>query len=353
MEERIRKLLIGLRQKDIDALLVASPANISYLTKTSSHDSYFLASPKANIYFTDSRYTQQVKDDLPKTILLENIDNGAIKAIARVCLKLGLKKVGFEENRFTFAQYSKLKAELKEKITLLPEAGLIEELRQTKDPQELSCIRKALRITAQALEFTKDTLVPGKKEIEIAAEIERFIRYQGAQGSAFDIIVASGPNSSFPHHTPGQRRIRNNEPVLVDIGSDYLGYKSDLTRVFFLGKITAYARNIYNIVSEAQKRAISRIKPAVSISEIDAAARQFITKKGYGKFFNHSLGHGIGLEVHEAPRIYGKENDPLVPGEVFTVEPGIYLPGKFGIRIEDMVLVTSKGYEVLSVSVNK
>jgi len=177
----------------------------------------------------------------------------------------------------------------------------------------------------------------------VVAELERFIRYRGAANSAFEIIVAGGANSAFAHHIPGARKLRDRQNVLIDIGVDVCGYKSDLTRVFFLGKINSLTRRIFDIVRVAQDRAIARIRPGVVASYVDSASREFITKKGYGKYFGHNLGHGVGLEVHEAPHISPRSQEILRPGMVFTVEPAIYLPGKFGIRIEDMVLVTDKG----------
>jgi len=191
------------------------------------------------------------------------------------------------------------------------------------------------------------------KEVEIVAELERFMRYAGARAEAFDLIVASGPNSSQPHHLSGNRKLRNNEPVLIDLGVEYEGYKSDLTRVFFLGKINILARKAYKAVLEAQDLAIKMVKPGVKLAEIDKVARDYLAKNGYAGRFGHNLGHGFGLEVHEEPRIGPHSQGLTEPGMVFTVEPGVYLPGKFGIRIEDMVLVTGKGCEVLSGSLHK
>jgi Xaa-Pro aminopeptidase len=229
----------------------------------------------------------------------------------------------------------------------------VEDLRQIKDPQEIAKIHKATKIAIKALRQIRSFLLPAKKEIEIALELERLIRCLGGYSSSFEIIVASGPNSSFPHHLTSSRKLCDNEPVLIDMGVDYLGYKSDLTRVFFLGKIKPLVREVYDIVLEAQARALKRIKPAVIINQIDRAARQYITQEGYGGFFGHNLGHGIGLEVHENPHISLRQNKRLHPGMVFTVEPAIYLPNKFGIRIEDMALVTEKGVELLSGALHK
>jgi Xaa-Pro aminopeptidase len=226
-------------------------------------------------------------------------------------------------------------------------------LRAIKRADEIAKIRKALKITALAIEFIRDFIRPGVKELEIAAELERFVRYQGAIGAAFDIIVASGANSCHPHHLPTSKRLADNDVVLIDLGVDYLGYKSDLTRVFFLGKINGLARRIYDLVLKSQEKAIKKIRPGVGADLIDAASRKYIDTKGYGKYFVHSLGHGVGINIHEDPCIASKSDDILREGMVFTVEPAVYLPGKFGIRIEDMVLVTKKGCEVLSGSINK
>jgi len=353
MNQRTKNILSRLEKEGLDGLIVSSPANISYLTEYISRDSYFLTSKKENFYFTDSRYLQEAKLALKGVARLEKINGSAFKLIAQVCLNLNLKRVGFEERQLPFAEYEKIKQGLKKKADLIPVHSLIEELRQIKTQDEIEKIKKAIHITFKAIKFIEDFIAPGKKELEVVAELERFIRYQGAWNSAFDIIVASGANSSFAHHISSGRKIINNEIVLVDIGVDYLGYKSDLTRIFFLGKINDYARKVYDIVLEAKNRAIKKIKPAERISKIDAASRQYITQKGYGGFFGHNLGHGVGLEVHEGPSISSKEEGRLEPGMVFTVEPAIYLPDKFGIRIEDMVLVTKNGCEVLSGAIHK
>jgi len=353
MSQRIKKFYSKIEQSGLDGFIVYLPANISYLTEYSSRDSYLLVSQKQNIYFTDSRYVEEAKIKLKRQAAIEIINGSCFKAIARACLNLRLKRIGFEERHLAYAEYQKIKEHLNKKAELAPTHSIIEELRQTKDAEELKKIEEAVKITAKALKFASEFIASGKKELEIAAELERFIRYHGATNSAFNIIVASGPNSSFPHHITSERKLRDNEPVLIDIGVDYLGYKSDLTRVFFLGKIDVLLRKIYNIVLEAQLLAIKGIKPGARISLIDRLARQHITQKGCGGYFGHSLGHGVGLEVHEDPHISAKEDSLLEPGMVFTVEPAVYLPKKFGIRIEDMVLVTDKGCEVLSGFIHK
>ncbi|MCX5706716.1 MAG: Xaa-Pro peptidase family protein [Candidatus Omnitrophica bacterium] len=354
MTNRLKNFLVQLREEKLDGFIVSSEANISYLSGFKSCDAYLLVTHKDVIYFTDSRYIEEARGRLKGTgITLKKINGFTFKLIADSCLELGLKRVGFEGRVLPYAEYQKIKQYLKRKVELISKHSLVEGLRQIKEPGEIANIKKAIQITSLAFKFIKKILKPGVKELELAAELERIIRYHGASGSAFDVIVASGPHSSFPHHAPTNRKIKADQPVLIDIGAEYKGYKSDLTRVFFLGKINTLGRRIYGIVQEAQEKAFEKIKPGIEIAEIDAASRGYIAKKGYSEFFGHNLGHGIGLEIHESPSISPKNNETLKPGMVFTVEPAIYLPGKFGIRLEDIALITKDNCEVLSGTVNK
>jgi Xaa-Pro aminopeptidase len=348
MEAHIKTILARLKKENLDGFIVFSPANISYLCGFTSRDAYLLISGGQSIYFTDSRYLGEVKQHIGRKFIIKNIGGSFTQALAGSVGDLGLKRLGIEARHLTFGDYRRLRRALDKKVGLIPADNLIEGLRQKKDKVELSKIRRAVQITIQALKYVRRFIKPGVKEIEVAAELERFIRYQGARTSAFEMIIASGPNSSFPHHQTGQRKIKNNEPVLIDLGVDYQGYKSDLTRIFFLGKINFSVRRSYDIVLQAQIRALGVIKPGVLIEQVDASARRFISEKGFGGCFTHNLGHGVGLEVHEAPKISPKEKAKLEKGMVFTLEPAIYLPNKFGIRIEDMVLVTEKGAELIS-----
>jgi Xaa-Pro aminopeptidase len=348
MNSRLKNIHSALKQRGLDGLLVSLPANSSYLTESLSRDAYLLVSLKENIYFTDSRYTEEAGYFLKDNAKLKECNGSTFRHIAEAILNLGLEKIGFEERYLPFAEFTKLKEYGREKFNLIPTHSIVEDKRQVKDKQEIAKLTKAAGITTLALEYIKQFLVPGIKEVEVVAELERFIRYQGARGPAFDIIVASGPNSSQPHHLSGQRKLKSNEPVLIDLGVDYQGYKSDLTRVLFLGKINILVRKVYDIVLKAQELAIKRIRPGAEMAEIDRVAREYIASEGYAEFFTHNLGHGFGLEIHEAPHISGREASAIKPGMTFTVEPGIYLPGKFGIRIEDMVLITTKGCEVIS-----
>lgn len=350
---RLKNIRYKLLRNGLDGMILTFPANITYLTDYPSRDSCFLICKQGSFYFTDSRYILEAKKALKGIAQLKEIKGSVFKLIADTCRRQGLKNIGFEESHLSFAEFRRLREELKKNIKLTPTRGLIEESRQLKSAAELEKIKNAVRITGQAFEFLEKTITCGMTEIELVAELERFIRYHGASGSAFDVIVASGPNSSFPHHIPSERKIKKNELVLVDMGTEFMGYKSDLTRVFFLDKINSLTRRIYKIVLEAQGRAIKMLRPGVRIADVDAVSRNYIAQKGLGKFFGHSLGHGVGLEVHEAPRISGKEKGRLLAGMVFTLEPAVYLPGKFGIRIEDMLLVTKNKCEVLSGFIHK
>ncbi len=353
MDIRIKNALAKLNLNHLDCLIVSSAANISYLTRSICRDSMLLFSKKENIYFTDFRYYAEAKQNFKARFRVEKTSGSMLASIAAACTRLKLKHAGFEEDQLSCKQFMVLKGALNNKTKLIPVIGLIEAIREVKDRDELAKIRTATSITKKALEFVGRFLKPGVKEIEVAAELERFIRYNGARSAAFEIIVASGANSSFAHHLTSQRVLKNNEPVLIDIGTDFMGYKSDLTRVFFLGKIPIFARKIYQIVAKAQDAAISRIKPGERLSVIDKSAREVIVKAGYAGCFGHALGHGIGLEIHEKPSVSAKNTDIIRPGMIFSIEPAIYIPRKFGIRLEDTVLVTKKGAEVLSGSLNK
>ena len=349
---RRSKLLEKLRNNSVDALLVSKEANVSYLCDYPCRDSYLLVHPKETIFITDFRYTEEAKKNIPGVSVFQ-YDN-LFKDTAALARKLKVRKLGFEAKDLNFAEYSKIKSYLDPKAKLKDTFNIVETLRQIKGDQQINLIRQAIKITAQTFEFIRKFLKPGVKELEIAAEIERFIRYQGAKMSAFNILIASGPNSSLPHALISSRKIKPGEPILIDIGVDINGYKSDLTRVFFLDKIPTIQRRIYGIIQEAQGLAIAAVKPGIIIADIDSAGRKHIEEQGFGRYFGHSLGHGIGLEVHEEPSISSKNKaQHLEEGMVFTIEPGIYLPGKFGIRLEDIVLVTKKGAEVLSGAVNK
>ncbi len=348
----IEKLYIDLEKNHLDSLIISSQPNIFYLTDFPSHDSYLLVTFKKNVFITDFRYLEEAKERL-KNLDIEKINSSFSKSIAKLASKLKLKCLGFEAKSLGFAEYQKIKENLPKKTEFIPTYDLVERLRLIKDKEEIDKLKRAVQITIGAFRFIKDIIKPGMKELDLAAEIERFIRREGALQNSFPIIIASGPRSSLPHALTSERIIRDNEPVLIDLGVDFSGYKSNLTRSLFLGKMTKKFLKVYNIVLEAQRKAITLIKEGIPISKIDRAARNLISVKRWGRFFGHNLGHGIGLEIHEEPTISERNNNRTKAGMVFTIEPAIYIPGEFGVRIEDMVLVKRGGLEVLSGNLHK
>ncbi|HAJ56232.1 MAG TPA: Xaa-Pro dipeptidase [Candidatus Omnitrophica bacterium] len=342
---RIRQAL--LLQK-IDCFLLSSGANVSYACGFHAPDSYLIASQKGLTIITDFRYAADFRKMAKPPVSVAEINGTVFKTIRGILKKKSLKTVGFESRHLAFAECQALHELSKGKITWIPLKETIEPLREIKEDEELVNIRKAVQITLRAYDFIEKKLKAGMRELRVAAELERFIRLAGATSASFDIIVASGPNSSYPHAQITGRPMKNGEPVIIDMGVTVNGYKSDLTRTFFLGRINPVVRKIDTIVLQAQQMAIKAIKPGVLIRDIDGIARNYIKDKGFGKNFGHSLGHGVGLEVHEAPSINGKNGLRLKKGMVFTVEPGIYIAGSYGVRREEMVLVTSNGVEVLS-----
>ncbi|MFA5320272.1 MAG: aminopeptidase P family protein [Candidatus Omnitrophota bacterium] len=334
------------------SMLVVKPANVSYLCSYPCRDSFLLVGAKECFYLTDFRYFEEASREI-KGCKVIRVDRSLSVSVREICRRLKIRKLAFESDHLTMLFHSRLSEALGAYTGLLPLPGIVEELRRVKSAGELSRIRKAVFIAEEALRKASAMRLPGKSEKEVACELEFFMRGLGAEGAAFEIIVASGPNSSRPHHLTSERKILKNEPVLVDIGADFRGYKSDLTRVFFSGKITPLEAKVYEIVLTAQKKALAAAAAGIAAKEVDSAARDHIEERGYGGFFGHSLGHGVGLDVHELPRVSQSESGWLLPGMVFTVEPAVYLPGKFGIRIEDMVLITGKGVEVLSGDLDK
>lgn len=345
------KILIILERKRLDGILVSHQPNITYLSNFPGSDSYLLLTPKQSFFITDSRYYQQARLSL-KGFDIRLSGKSVFNTIAQITLGAKIKRLGFEARNLDVAQYQKIK-KLIHPVRFISTHGLIEELREIKEAGEIAKIKKAVRIAARALSYARRIIRPGLREIEIAAELERFVRYNGGSSTSFETIVASGKNSSFPHHLTSHRKLKRGEPLFIDIGVDYQGYKSDLTRTFFLGKIPSGISKIYDIVRQAQTQAINRVKPGTKTCQLDECARQHIAKQGYGGFFTHNLGHGIGLEVHEFPFISANNKATIEAGMTFTVEPAIYLPNKFGIRIEDDVLVTKTGCEVLSAGLDK
>ena len=347
MEERLKSLYQLLAKKNLEGLLVSKRENIFYLTGFTGEDSLLLMLLNNEILFTDARFQEQAETEIPDGIKLRIVKRGLLNVLAAYIRRRGLKRIGFEEEWLTCLQYRRLKDKAN-RMRLLPTQGVVEYLRRIKSPDEIGLIREAVRIAASSMDKIKKILKPGLTEIEIATELEKFIKVSGAEGCAFAPIVASGKRTSLPHARPTQRRIREGEVVLVDAGAVLRGYNSDLTRMLPVGKIDKAIKEKIEIVKRAQKEAISQISPGVKASFIDGVARNVFKRAGLDRYFLHALGHGVGVEVHENPSICSRNSLPLEEGMVFTVEPAIYIPGWGGVRLEKMVRVAQDGCEVIT-----
>ena len=335
-------------------MLVTSFTNVTYLTGFTGDDSFLLVTRDGEILITDFRYVIQLGDECPG-LKLEVRKTGSGKSIvdsvAKVCRSAKVSKLAIEADVMTVALHGQLSEKLP-KVSLLPSRGLVEELREIKDRDEIAQIRSAVKIAEKAFGVVRAGLLPETTERQIANALDHQIRLFGGNGLSFEPIVAVGPRAALPHGHATDKKVCESDLLLIDWGA-YSGlYLRDLTRVLVTGRISPKLERVYGVVLKAQQRAIASIKPGVSMDVVDDAARSFIAKEGFGKHFGHGLGHGIGLEIHENPRISKTSKQPLKAGMIVTVEPGIYLKGWGGVRIEDDVLVTKTGHEVLS-SVSK
>jgi len=348
--ERLEKLRRLLTEKDIAALFVSQPDNRRYLSGFDGSTGLLLITQKDNILATDSRYTEQAgRQALDYEILEIKGDLGGwMPALAN---RLGLKELHFETEHLTFAAVQNLGQSLAKSASgprLTPAGGLVESLRAVKEPVEIELITRAAQMCDAAFEHILGLTMAGMTEEEVAWELERFLRERGSQPLPFEVIVASGPNSALPHARPTNRPIGPGEPVLIDFGARVDGYSSDMSRTICLDPADETYKKVYGTVLAAQLAAINEIEAGMSGRQADAVARETIMKAGYGENFGHGLGHGLGLGIHEAPRLGPGAETPLTDGMVFTIEPGIYLPGWGGVRIEDTVVMECGRIKVLS-----
>lgn len=349
---RIEKIRRTLRTAGADAALITNYTNVSYLTGFTGDDSYLFISKTQAIVISDPRYTTQLEQECAGLELDIRAPGVPItRAVAQVIQKSKSRRVLVEAGSLTLALFEKLRTELPG-VELIGQAAMVEELRMIKDAAEVEAIRGAIYCAERAYGVIQAAWHPEQTERQVAHELERQIRLFGGDGCCFPPIVAVGPRAALPHARATDVPLGDSDFVLIDWGSRKGGYVSDLTRVMVTGKIPPKLQRIYDIVLQAQLTAIEQIRPGVKLADVDQAARGVIEQAGFGKQFGHGLGHGIGLEVHEGPRLAKQQEEPLKAGMVVTVEPGIYLPGWGGVRIEDDVLVTRGGHEVLT-SVNK
>lgn len=335
-----------MRSARCDAVLITCIENIRYLTGFTGSSGVLLITDNGAIFFTDSRYTEQACKEVKGKVKIRECKKRVPELSAEI-IDARLKKVGFEDSDLTFQGYQELKKELKG-VKLVPLKNRIALLRGVKSKGELRLISGAVDIAYKAFEKLLPSVKPGKREADLAVELEYLMRKGGAEGLSFDVIVASGGRSALPHGRASDKLLKMGDPVVIDFGARYKGYHSDETVTLFIGKASERLARIYNTVKEAHDRAIDAVRPGVSFSDVDSAARGHIEKAGYGKYFGHGTGHGVGLNVHEGPSISPNSKGVAEVGMVFTIEPGIYIPKVGGIRIEDMVVVTKNGCRVLT-----
>lgn len=349
--KRVEQLRVMLQEQGLSALLVASPINRRYLTGFTGSAGYVLITRDESYLLTDFRYMTQAPEQAKGFKVVEH-GSKVMETVKELLTAEGITSLGFEQEHITYAVFTTFTEQLKP-ITLIPVSGLVEKLRIFKDSEELRVMQRAADLADATFSHILNIVEVGKTEREIDLQMEMFMRSHGATSSSFDTIVASGERSALPHGVASERVIQGNEFITFDFGALLDGYCSDLTRTIALGTPDPKLKEIYDIVLEAQLHALDHIKPGMTGREADALTRDIISKYGYGEYFGHSTGHGLGMEVHESPRLSKLSDDVLEPGMVVTVEPGIYLPGLGGVRIEDDIVITETGIHILTSSSKK
>lgn len=348
---RRTKLLRAIRKEGADAILVTNEHNVRWLSGFTGDSTWMLLTKTNAVLLSDTRYSTQIRNecgDQKLDVEIRDAGSTLLEVLEKVLRKAKVRALGFESDSVTHESYEGL-AEAAANTDLIPTSGITECLRAVKDRQEIKDIRLAVQIAERGMGTLRAGLKRGMTELEIAHNLEHAMRDFGATRAGFDPIVAVGANAALPHAQPGSKVIDESGVLLVDWGAETPGgYRSDLTRVLVTGTIPPKVEAVYRVVLKAQVAAIEAIHPGANCREIDAIARNIIDKAGYGRYFGHGLGHGFGLQIHEQPRFSPLSEQLLEPGMVITVEPGIYLPGRFGVRIEDDILVTKDGCEVLS-----
>jgi Xaa-Pro aminopeptidase len=353
---RLNSVLDSIEEKGVDVLLVTHLPNIRYLCGFTGSAGAIVVSKEGSRLFTDGRYTEQARNEVVGCKV--EIASKPPLTAAAAWLKerrrslAGRKAcyVGIEGEHLTVAERRQLSSLLPSGFQLKETSGLVERLRMVKDADEIKCMRAAGVLGASLFGTALKTIRPGVKETEVAAEMEYAARCAGAEGMSFPTIIAAGKRSALPHGRASTARIPSRGFVVCDFGVILAGYCSDRTRTVHVGPPGREAQRMYEAVREAQSAAIAAVKPGIKVGEVDHIARKLLEKSGFGKHFTHSTGHGVGLEIHEAPRVASGQTEMLIPGMVITIEPGVYVPERGGVRIEDVVVVTERGCEILSPS---
>jgi Xaa-Pro aminopeptidase len=347
-QRRLQKLLPAHR---LDALLVTHSSNVRYLCGFTGSAGAIVISKSKSVFFTDGRYKEQARlevQDARVVVAGKTPLAAAAEWFAANAKKTASRTVGVEAEHLSVAERSRLLKALRSGLRLRDAPPLVEQARMVKDAEEIERLRAAVLLGASLFDVLLKAIRPGVKETEVAAELEYAARQAGADGMSFETIIASGPRSALPHGRASGAAIPANGFVVCDFGVILAGYCSDMTRTVHVGQISSEERRVYEAVRDAGQAAIETVRAGVSVGEVDCSARKVLENKGLGKYFTHSTGHGVGLEIHEAPRLAAGQKEVLRPGMVITVEPGVYIPGTGGVRIEDMVVVTDTGCQILT-----
>jgi Xaa-Pro aminopeptidase len=343
--ERIQRRM---RKEGLSGLLVTNEVNVRYLTGFTGDSSYLLLTPTDQWILSDARYDEQLTTECPDLdAVIRRPPQTLVEILTATATPLKLRHLALESDAVTLSLHDQLASGLPA-VELVATRGWVEQLREIKDREEIRAIRRAIQVAERAFGVIRAGLRGEQTEMGIAAHLEHQIRDFGGEGFSFPAIVAAGPRAALPHARPTHSSIGGSGSVLFDWGAVVDGYRSDLTRLLTTAKIPPKLERVYQVVLTAQQQAIAVIRPGALLSEVDAVARGIIDAAGFGKRFGHGLGHGFGLEIHEQPRLAPRQDRPLQKGMVVTVEPGIYIPGWGGVRIEDDILVTHDGHEVLS-----
>ena len=337
--QRINSLRKSFDEYGLDAIFINSPANVSYYTGKAGDDCSIYISADDAFIITDFRYREMALELSDWLTLLETDSDHSLTTLIASRKE---KNIGIEEDHLSLHTYNSLRSKIPDKNFVLTR-GLTEKLREVKDPEEIEATRRACEIADKTFTHMLDFIKPGLTENECAAELEYFMKKEGASGTSFSTIFISGIKTSMPHGVPGDKKIEKGEFVTMDYGCIFEGYCSDMTRTVAIGSASEEMVNIYNIVYKAQTECCRKIKAGITGKEADSIARDIITAAGYGEYFGHGLGHGTGLEIHESPRYSPGYKDKIKENTIVSIEPGIYLPKKFGVRIEDLALVTKNG----------
>lgn len=346
---RLQQACAEVAKARLDGLLLTHLPNIRYLCGFTGSAGVLLLGERKPVFYTDGRYTEQAREEVRGAVVKIVKGKSAIAvASAWISRQSPVRRLGFEASHVTVAERQQLAEALSRRVKLIEANPIVERLRMVKGPAEIEKIRDACHLSVRVWTEKSKVIRKAVRECQIAGELEFAARQAGAEQMAFPTIVAGGARSALPHGRASDAQIPPSGFVVCDFGVILAGYCSDMTRTVYIGRPGEQQRRVYEAVQEAQQAAIDRVKPGVALGEVDGAARKLLKARRLDRFFSHSTGHGLGLEVHEAPRVAAGQKDPLKPGMVITIEPGVYLPGEFGVRIEDTVVVTEAGCEILT-----